>query len=387
MSEEHKDMNDPNGQMVDMSQQGDRGQGEDVFDGMLTTQSSSFRSFEFKDETKATHWRAKGYVVPRNVNAETLGSPPSKRATKRKTAPTKIVHADGQNWMKYGQKVVKRSDDMGGCIQRHYYRCSYDCCPAKKWVERPQGSDATDDEGALVIKYLGEHSHDKKLDKHGGRRCEVKDEKEGHGGQMMRIEDGKLPNGHNMETLALVDAITGVEQPMMGQQGMQGMQGMQIGVPQYDQGQQMHQGLQVHPGQQMHQQQMHQGQQVHPHPEMMAPGMVQSNIVQHPEQQTPMPGPPMPGLAGPPDVQQLHAQTDVQQLHPQTVGDPHDMTHQIAQPIQPMVQPMAPQPTEPQPIMAQPIMAQPMGMAQPVVGMPQPLDMAQPEGLPQEEEI
>ena len=108
MSEEqqHKDVNEQNGQLAVMGQAGDRGQGEHVFDGMLTTQSSSFRSFEFKDETKATHWRAKGYVVPRNVNAETLGSPPAKRATKRKTAPTKIVHADGQNWMKYGQKVI-----------------------------------------------------------------------------------------------------------------------------------------------------------------------------------------------------------------------------------------------------------------------------------------
>ena len=70
-----------------------------------------------------------------------------------------MVHTDGYHWMKYGQKVLralhftlmyftfeltillwsqilKAKGGLSNATQKNYYRCSYSCCDAKKFVER-----------------------------------------------------------------------------------------------------------------------------------------------------------------------------------------------------------------------------------------------------------
>ena len=64
---------------------------------MSAQQPGGFRSLEFKDETKATAWRAKGYVVPRHANSEALGvnpaSPLTADAPRRRVAGKPVADA------------------------------------------------------------------------------------------------------------------------------------------------------------------------------------------------------------------------------------------------------------------------------------------------------
>jgi len=55
------------------------------------------------DETAATLWRANGYVVSNSANNK---QQVVKETKKRKRKPEYVVHNDGYNWIKYGQKVI-----------------------------------------------------------------------------------------------------------------------------------------------------------------------------------------------------------------------------------------------------------------------------------------
>ncbi|XP_039047691.1 probable WRKY transcription factor 33 isoform X1 [Hibiscus syriacus] len=57
---------------------------------------------------------------------------------------------DGYNWRKYGQKLVKGSENP-----RSYYKCTYPNCPTKKKVERSLDGQITE------IVYKGSHNHPK----------------------------------------------------------------------------------------------------------------------------------------------------------------------------------------------------------------------------------
>ncbi|GMH12353.1 hypothetical protein Nepgr_014194 [Nepenthes gracilis] len=57
---------------------------------------------------------------------------------------------DGYNWRKYGQKVVKGSENP-----RSYYKCTYPNCPTKKKVEKSLDGQITE------IVYKGSHNHPK----------------------------------------------------------------------------------------------------------------------------------------------------------------------------------------------------------------------------------
>lgn len=57
---------------------------------------------------------------------------------------------DGFNWRKYGQKVVKGSENP-----RSYYKCTFPNCPTKKKVERSLDGQITE------IVYKGSHNHPK----------------------------------------------------------------------------------------------------------------------------------------------------------------------------------------------------------------------------------
>jgi len=92
--------------------------------------------FEFVDETKPTNWRAEGHLPK-----------------KRKRKPEYMVHTDGHNWRKYGQKVIVASDCPK---QRYYYRCSTSGCPAKKSM---QWSIASADKSDMVCTFSGTHNH------------------------------------------------------------------------------------------------------------------------------------------------------------------------------------------------------------------------------------
>merc|ERR1712010_304586 len=62
-------------------------------------------------------------------------SPPvtqySPRRAPKKPRTHVVKHTDGFGWLKYGQKIVKRSN-----CHRSYYRCSEAGCSAKKTVEQ-----------------------------------------------------------------------------------------------------------------------------------------------------------------------------------------------------------------------------------------------------------
>lgn len=60
--------------------------------------------------------------------------------------------ADGFNWRKYGQKLVK-----GDACARSYYKCTYANCSARKQVERSLDGHITE------INYLSKHEHPKPL--------------------------------------------------------------------------------------------------------------------------------------------------------------------------------------------------------------------------------
>lgn len=56
--------------------------------------------------------------------------------------------ADGYNWRKYGQKIVKGSE-----YPRSYYKCSHPNCPVKKKIEH-----SVDGQISEII-YKGQHNH------------------------------------------------------------------------------------------------------------------------------------------------------------------------------------------------------------------------------------
>lgn len=57
---------------------------------------------------------------------------------------------DGHRWRKYGQKMVK-----GNTNPRHYYRCSYLGCPAKRRIERSPREPKN-----VISTYEGQHDHE-----------------------------------------------------------------------------------------------------------------------------------------------------------------------------------------------------------------------------------
>ncbi|XP_024539636.1 probable WRKY transcription factor 3 [Selaginella moellendorffii] len=75
-------------------------------------------------------------------NRTTSASPPP--------PPAERSSDDGYNWRKYGQKLVKGSENP-----RSYYKCTYVNCPMKKKVERSPDGQVTE------IVYEGEHNHPK----------------------------------------------------------------------------------------------------------------------------------------------------------------------------------------------------------------------------------
>ena len=69
-------------------------------------QSGFPASSSFIDETQTTLWRAQGmFVPPKQANSSDTVPVPIKPPTKRKRKPEFVVHNDGYNWIKYGQKV------------------------------------------------------------------------------------------------------------------------------------------------------------------------------------------------------------------------------------------------------------------------------------------
>lgn len=79
-------------------------------------------------------------------------------------------------------------------MMKHYYRCSYSNCKAKKTVEKPITAEGEPEAEVVppptscyaphtvavipasqIITYNGEHSHMRAKDSHGGRRCNVDD--------------------------------------------------------------------------------------------------------------------------------------------------------------------------------------------------------------------
>uniref|UniRef100_A0A9I9DZM0 WRKY domain-containing protein n=1 Tax=Cucumis melo TaxID=3656 RepID=A0A9I9DZM0_CUCME len=87
---------------------------------------------------------------------------------------------DGFNWRKYGQKVVKGSENP-----RSYYKCTFPNCPVRKQVERSLNNNAQITE----IVYKSKHNHPKP---DFTRRRKSESEKEimttGGGGKTMREE-------------------------------------------------------------------------------------------------------------------------------------------------------------------------------------------------------
>jgi len=74
-----------------------------------------------------------------------------------KTNGTRCLPPDGYKWRKYGQKDVK-----GLKYPRSYYKCTFPCCPVRKYVEKIEENGREIDQ----IEYKGgDHVHDRALAK------------------------------------------------------------------------------------------------------------------------------------------------------------------------------------------------------------------------------
>ncbi|CAK9314609.1 unnamed protein product [Citrullus colocynthis] len=104
-----------------------------------TTRSSSSSMFQPSSPVQSQRWGCEA--------AMNGGSEAEQRAEwelrKRGTE-------DGFNWRKYGQKVVKGSENP-----RSYYKCTYPNCPVRKQVERSLNGQITE------IVYKSKHNHPK----------------------------------------------------------------------------------------------------------------------------------------------------------------------------------------------------------------------------------
>lgn len=96
-----------------------------------------------------------------SFQTEFAGIPPVRRSLKAEPAPEVAQSSgaaaggtqradDGFNWRKYGQKVVKGSENP-----RSYYKCTHPNCPSKKQVETTLEGQITE------IVYKGNHNHPK----------------------------------------------------------------------------------------------------------------------------------------------------------------------------------------------------------------------------------
>jgi len=83
--------------------------------------------------------------------------PPSASKQKRRSRMNHLQHSDdGYQWAKYGQKTLQ----TGGAPQRrHYFRCTFDGCTAKKTTTSMIGANNDDAFIPNSMRYSGKHNH------------------------------------------------------------------------------------------------------------------------------------------------------------------------------------------------------------------------------------
>lgn len=81
--------------------------------------------------------------------------PPRTYGQKRARMKHRKHSNDGYQWSKYGQKVLSTGSDR---LRRHYFRCTFDGCSAKKTTTSKIGADS-DDFIPESVRYTGKHTH------------------------------------------------------------------------------------------------------------------------------------------------------------------------------------------------------------------------------------
>jgi len=112
---------------------------------------------------------------------------------KRARIQHKTHSNDGYQWSKYGQKMINTKGPER--LRKHYFRCTFDGCKAKKTTTSKMGAAADEASIPDTVQYTGEHNHSlDDLELQSGRLVRVKACSQEPGGpRQSRMDTFQLP--------------------------------------------------------------------------------------------------------------------------------------------------------------------------------------------------